>query len=198
MDCLSDFERQFCKAYLVNGVGVRAYLAVRPNTKNATARNYASTLLAKAHIKKEVKRLRDEQFIASILSMEEKRQFLADLTRADPRTVLESKPHLAQAVTITRRTRGNGDVEEVIRVKLGDKLRAIELDARLAGELEGRGEGGVGELGWLEDGMKALMGLAASKKPERVDGPDESMLTLMGLSEAELEASDSLVLPALR
>jgi hypothetical protein len=138
MDFLSDFERQFCKAYVVNGVGVRAYLAVRPNTKNATARNYASTLLAKRHIKAEVKRLQDEQFIASTLGMEERRQFLADLTRADPQTVLASKPHLAQAVDIVRRIKPNGDVEEVIRVKLGDKLRAIELDARLSGELRER------------------------------------------------------------
>jgi hypothetical protein len=140
MDFLNDFERQFCKAYVVNGVGVRAYLAVRPNTKNATTRNYASTLLAKHHIKAEVKRLQDEQFVASLLGMEERPQFLADLTRADPQTVLASKPHLAQAVDIVRRTKPNGDVEEVIRVKLGDQLQTSELDARLSGELRERAE----------------------------------------------------------
>jgi len=196
MDVLSDFERQFCKAYVVNGVGVRAYLAVRPNTKNATARNYASTLLAKRHIKAEVKRLQDEHFIASLLTMEERRQFLADLVRADPQTVLASKPHLAQAVDIVRRIKPNGDVEELTRVKLGDKLRAIELDARLSGELREREEEQEDFTGLL-DAMEVLMGLRAPDKlPRSVKGhqnckrePLAMMGALMGLED---EAEDLL------
>jgi hypothetical protein len=196
MDFLSDFERQFCKAYVVNGVGVRAYLAVRPNTKNATARNYASTLLAKRHIKAEVKRLQDEQFIASLLGMEERRQFLADLTRAEPQTVLASKPHLAQAVDIVRRTKPNGDVEEVIRVKLGDKLRAIELDARLSGELRER-EGEEEDRTGLRDALDVLMGLRDPDDlpkgiTERQNGNREPLAMVGALMGLEDEAEDLL------
>ena len=194
---LTSFEQHFCAAYLAKGgVGVRAYQAVKPNTKIATTRNYASTLLTKSHIKAEVNRLQYENFIASLLTIEERRQFLAELVRADPQTVLASKPHLAQAVDIARRTKPNGNVEEVIRVKLGDKLRAIELDARLSGELRQREEEQEDFRGLL-DAMEVLMGLRGPDELQRsVKGhqnckrePLAMMEALMGLED---EAEDML------
>lgn len=77
-----------------------------------------------------------------ILSLKEKREYLASIVRTPVGDVTENSP-LAQKVKRTSRTDKGGttDTEEI---ELPGKLRAIELDARLAGELDGgKPDGGL-------------------------------------------------------
>jgi len=107
----------------------------------------------------EVERLRANAVQSRFLSHDERRQFLADLTRANPQTVMADKPHLAQSVTVTRRITDSGEVEEKVQVKLPDKLKAIQLDAMMAGELA-PATSDTGELAPVANALEALMGLA--------------------------------------
>jgi hypothetical protein len=116
----------------------------------------------------EVERLRANAVQSRFLSSDERRQFLADLTRANPQTVMGDKPHLAQSVTVTRRITESGEVEEKVQVKLPDKLKAIQLDAQMAGELAPATQD-AGELAPVASALESLMGLA---------GPAPAILSL--------------------
>lgn len=75
---------------------------------------------------------------AAILSLAEKRRYLATIVRTPVGDVTERSP-LAQKVK-RRVDKDGGSSEEI---ELPGKLRAIELDARLAGELDGSASIGV-------------------------------------------------------
>lgn len=110
--------------------------------------------------------------VSSFLTMEERRQFLADTVRANPRTVMEDKPHLAQAVTVTRRILDSGEVEEKVQVKLPDKLKALALDAQMTGEMVPV-QGGTASP--IASALDALMGLAG---PSPAPAPAPAPLAL--------------------
>jgi hypothetical protein len=63
---------------------------------------------------------------AAYLTLEEKRKFLRDVVTT-PIGEVDERNRLAQALKVTRGGR---------EIKLPDKLRALELDAKLAGELK--------------------------------------------------------------
>lgn len=70
--------------------------------------------------------LREAEWKANVLSAQEKRAFLADIVRTPVGEVTENSP-LCQSYKI--------DNEGKIEYKMPDKLKALELDAKLAGEL---------------------------------------------------------------
>jgi hypothetical protein len=71
----------------------------------------------------------------AILSLKEKREYLAAAVRTPISEIKETSP---LAHKIRRRTDKDGvETEEIESVP---KLRALELDAKLAGELDGRGD----------------------------------------------------------
>jgi len=102
--------------------------------------------------------VRKKMVVSSFLTNEERRQFLADTVRANPQTVMGDKPHLAQSVTVTRRITESGEVEEKVQVKLPDKLKALQLDAAMAGELAPAQTGAASP---IASALDALMGLDA-------------------------------------
>ena len=63
---------------------------------------------------------------------------------------------------MVRRVLESGEVEERITVKMPDKLRAVQLDAQLAGDIRSPGEELMDGMAPLMDGMAALMGLGAT------------------------------------
>lgn len=71
----------------------------------------------------------------AILSLKEKREYLASIVRTPVGEVNESSP-LAQKVKRTSSTNKNGQTFDTEEIELPGKLRAIELDAKLAGELD--------------------------------------------------------------
>jgi hypothetical protein len=102
--------------------------------------------------------------------MEERRQFLADLVRVNPRDAMDLQPHLVQQVTVTRRTLEDGSTEEKVAVKLGDKLKAIQLDAVLAGEYKETKVVEVGQIADLDNALERLLGLTDGSDAD--DGDD--------------------------
>jgi len=83
-------------------------------------------LLAQPKVKQYYAKLRETAFLANILSLAEKRSFLADLVRT-PIGEVDVGNKLAQAV----RYRDG----EMVELKMPDKISALKLDAQLAGEL---------------------------------------------------------------
>jgi len=64
---------------------------------------------------------------ARFLSLEEKRRFLADVVRATPAMLDEDSSIVQEWI---------GTFGKSTRAKIPDKLRALEIDAKLAGELK--------------------------------------------------------------
>lgn len=73
---------------------------------------------------------------APILTLTEKRAFLASVVRTAPGKIDESDP-LCQSFKKRITTQKSGETEETIEYELPNKLKALELDAKLAGELNG-------------------------------------------------------------
>jgi phage terminase small subunit len=157
---LTFWEKRFCEEYASNGgKAAQAYQAARPECAISTSKVESCRTLQKPHIQARIEELRKGLVVSSFLTASERRQFLADLTRANPQTVMGDKPHLAQSVTVTRRITDSGEVEEKVQVKLPDKLKAIQLDAQMAGELA-PATNETGELAPVANALEALMGLA--------------------------------------
>lgn len=87
----------------------------------------ASKMLARADVQARIEQLRKASTVASVLTLAEKRRFLALVVRT-PLSAVDEASVLAQEYT------AGGDK---VRIKMVDKLRAIELDSKLAGELTG-------------------------------------------------------------
>lgn len=99
-------HQKFVEAIASGSSGSNAYKAAYPGTSDRVARVNASRLLARADVKEELSKLQKDLRAETVLSLIGKREFLC-------------------AVVLSK----DG------RVKMSDKLRAIELDAKLAGEL---------------------------------------------------------------
>ncbi len=155
---LKDWEKVWAMEYVSNGGNAtKAYQVARPNSSHGTCQTEGSRCCRSPHIMAEVDRLRANAVQSKFLSSEERRQFLADTVRANPQTVMGDKPHLAQSVTVTRRITDSGEVEEKVQVKLADKLKAIALDAAMAGELA---PAQAGTASPIASALDVLMGLA--------------------------------------
>jgi phage terminase small subunit len=87
---------------------------------------FGSRLLAQPRIKMYYNKLREMAFLANVLSLAEKRSFLADVVRT-PVGEVDVGNKLAQGV---RYREG-----EMVELKMPDKISAVKLDAQLAGEL---------------------------------------------------------------
>jgi phage terminase small subunit len=158
---LTFWEKRFCEEYASNGgKAAQAYQAARPDAAFSTCNTESYRVLRRQDIQDYLTDIRKKVVASNFLSSAERRQFLADLTRANPQTVMSTQPHLAQGVTVTRRITESGEVEEKISVKLPDKLKALQLDAQMAGELVPVNQG-AGELAPVASALETLMGLAA-------------------------------------
>lgn len=71
---------------------------------------------------------------AAVLSLSEKRTFL--------RCVVQTPIGAVDENSVLAQTLKRGETGDVREIRMPDKLRALELDARLAGELDGPDGGG--------------------------------------------------------
>ena len=90
------------------------------------AMHHGCRLLQEPKVKAYYASLRETAFLANVLSLAEKRSFLADIVRTPIGTV-DINDKLAQAVRYK-----DG---EMVELKIPDKISALKLDAQLAGEL---------------------------------------------------------------
>jgi phage terminase small subunit len=154
---LKFWEETFCQAYAANGGNaIKAYSEARPDAAQSSCRTEGYRTLQKEYIQDRIGEIQQKSMVSRFLNAEERRQFLADTVRANPWTVMEDKPHLAQAVTVTRRILDTGEVEEKVQVKLPDKLKALALDAQMTGEMVPAQSGTASP---IASALDALMGL---------------------------------------
>ncbi len=104
-----------------------AYQMAYPSASLRTAEVQSSRLMQRADISQTLAQLRSQVEAKAILSLQEKRAYLARVVRTSA-TELVAGSELIQSVS----TEKDGS----INLKMPDKLRAIYLDARLAGEIQ--------------------------------------------------------------
>jgi phage terminase small subunit len=124
---LSGPQKKFCDGIVSGKNASQAYRDAYPKSTAAAARASASELLTNPRIQAEIQRQRtkaEEKAGSSVLTLAEKRKFLAELVRAQPET-LASDSNLWQSIKRT---------ELGTEYRLPDKLKAIEIDSDLAGE----------------------------------------------------------------
>lgn len=148
-------QERFAQHYAAGSNGTQAYLEAGYPVSATVAGVQAHKMLKVTKVAARIAALRakaeGKMEKKTLLSIEEKRAFLADLLRATPRDLGPDSP-LCQEYSedrIAGGTRGklkrgkkpSGNESEempVIRrkMKMGDKLRVIELDSKLAGHFE--------------------------------------------------------------
>ncbi len=98
----------------------------------ATHGKYAAIRGAKIenrpHVQQYMAELRESVWVQNAMSIAEKRSLLADVARAKPQDITEESPIASLSID------GEGN-RSLQGPKIGDKLKAIELDSRLSGEL---------------------------------------------------------------
>lgn len=135
-------HERFCQAMAQGGISASQAYRVAFNYHGGYADSLSAHLAARDSIKQRINALRHSRNDPLIMSAKERRRTLAAIVRTPISQIDEHSP-LAQSVKYSyRRTkRGRRTLEEK-EVKVPNKLAAIELDARLAGELDGQGERG--------------------------------------------------------
>ena len=124
----------------VNGVAsgdsaTTAYVNVY-DCKRESAASGASRLKNMPNIREELKRLKNAAEKKTLMDIDQKRALLTEIILS-PAIGTDPNSPLAQNVKIKRRTLPDGTVEEDITVRMPDKLRAMELDAKLSGQFKG-------------------------------------------------------------
>jgi hypothetical protein len=107
----------------------QAYAEAYPQAGEASARKSGSRLLGKPEIQSEIAALREKADTlagSAVMTLLERRAFLAAIVRTPVGQVKEDSP-LAEEMRV--------DAKGGVTVKLPCKLRALELDAKLAGEV---------------------------------------------------------------
>ena len=157
-DQLNDRQRKFAEQIVAGLTSKDAYFSAFPRCKSPkTASSEGSKLQKKPKVAAFIVGLRERVAKASesalTLSMKERREFLARVVRTAIEDIDESSDLCQSAeYQVTGGPRGKlrrGSMESgnessseemtVLKIRVPDKLRAIELDAKLAGDLQ---EGG--------------------------------------------------------
>lgn len=125
---LSPRQLRFCHFYSTGMPPQQSYLEAGYKTSDAAVS--ACRMLRRPQVKRYLKELREAAFLANVLSLGEKRSFLADVVRT-PIGKIDVNHPLAQSVRYH-----DG---EIVEIKMADKLKAAELDAKLSGELSENG-----------------------------------------------------------
>jgi hypothetical protein len=113
---LSPRQIRFCHFYSTGMPLQQSYLEAGYKTNDAAVG--ACRMLRRPQIKQYLKELREAAFLANVLSLGEKRSFLADVVRT-PIGKIDVNHPLAQSVRYH-----DG---EIVEIKMADKLRAAEL-----------------------------------------------------------------------
>jgi hypothetical protein len=131
---LSKPHRKFCEEIVSGLPGVRAYALAYPSCSLKTARFNASHLRAKPHIQQEIARLRaqaDAIVGPTVLTLIEKRLWLARVVRAN---LAFLDPETDGDLLVSLHIEEGRKQARVSRMRIANKLAAIRLDSRLAGD----------------------------------------------------------------
>jgi hypothetical protein len=131
---LSKPHRKFCEAIVSGCTGVRAYALAYPRCSLKTARFNASHLRAKPHIQQEIARMRaqaDAIVGPTVLTLIEKRLWLARVVRAN---LAYLDPEIDGDLLVNLDIEDGRKQPRVRKMRIANKLAAIRLDTRLAGD----------------------------------------------------------------
>ena len=131
-------QKKFVNSVASGDFATDAYIEVYGCQKGSAA-SAASRLMGQPNIIEELDRLKVAGEKETFMKIDQKRAMLAEIVLT-PAWNLDPKSPLAQSVKIKRRTLPDGTVEEDITVRMPNKLRAMELDTKLSGELNQSGK----------------------------------------------------------
>lgn len=160
-------QRRFVDAYLETRSAKLAMMKLYPDMDPKAAGIRGHRHLSNECVRAEIGHAEQAARVVSTLTAMERREWIADLVRVDPRKALTTSPHLVQSVDVTRRILETGEVEERVKIKMPDKLRAIEVDAKLDTLANATDD----ETSLLLDGLAELMGVTAPALPAPADTP---------------------------
>jgi hypothetical protein len=155
MKTLSMRQERFCELVAEGKTYGEAY-GQAYGTGPEVSRKLGSRLMTNGDIQRRVQELRHSIVEESLLSLEDKRRRLAAIVNTDLMAlftddgeldlaaVQKLPPYVLKDVSVTEKRHRNGGMTRVIRIKIADKLRAIEMDNELAGHGMG-GFAGVNE-----------------------------------------------------
>lgn len=130
-------HEHFCRAIARGMCGAEAYRKVYGKEVSG-AKQMASELLQRPEIVDRVQDLMEASETEHILTMQERRRFIARVVRADLTNLdLEVDGDLIQEIT---RTEGTKDRAGIEKFKLPGKLESVMADAKLAGDLTEKSE----------------------------------------------------------
>ena len=112
-----------------------------------------------------------EMLVGTVMSTLEKRIFLANIVRT-PIGRVDAENPIVQASEFEVRMSGSGDQREarqILKIRMPDKIRAIELDCRIAGDLEPNKDSG----GDLRSLQQFIINMVNDPNP-----PGSKMITL--------------------
>jgi len=135
-DEIAPKQQQFVNGVASGDSATTAYINVY-DCKKESASSAASRLLKKPSIKEELSRLKKAAKKKTLMDIDQKRALLTEIILS-PAIGIDPDSPLAQNVTIRRKTLPDGIVEENVIARTPDKLRAMELDAKLGGQFEMR------------------------------------------------------------
>ena len=130
-------QKKFVSSVASGDFATDAYIEVYGCQKGSAA-SAASRLMGQPNIIEELDRLKVAGEKETFMKIDQKRAMLAEIVLT-PAWNLDPKSPLAQSVKIKRRTLPDGTVEEDITVRMPCKLRAMELDTKLSGDLNRSG-----------------------------------------------------------
>ena len=131
-------QKKFVNSVASGDFATNAYIEVYGCQKGSAA-SAASRLMSQPNIREELDRLKVAAEKETFMDIDQKRVMLAEIIMTPPWN-LDPKSPLAQSVKIKRKTLPDGTVEEDITVRMPCKLRAMELDTKLSGELNQSGK----------------------------------------------------------
>ena len=100
--------------------------------------------MSQPNVLEELERLKVAAEKETFMNIDQKRAMLAEIIMT-PAWNLDPKSPLAQSVKIKRKTLPDGTVEEDITVRMPCKLRAMEIDTKLSGDLSRSGQRNDGD-----------------------------------------------------
>ena len=129
---LNTRQKKFCDNYVKKGLSIsesvrRAGYSVKSG-RVEDACSYGCKLLKQDRVIAYLSKLREKQFSRDLLSVSEKRAYLARALRT-PIGELDEASDLVQEMTYNESANGSSK-----KVRGVDKLRALELDSRIAGD----------------------------------------------------------------
>lgn len=130
---LTEEHKVYCRHRADATLGKReAYLAAFPNASRSSAPVLANRLDRKLEIQAEIKRLQTKTETATVLTRQEKREFLARVVRAKIGEIDETSD-LCDSKTLYYDKEGN-HIRTVL--KMPSKAQCIEIDNKMAGHNE--------------------------------------------------------------